>query len=50
MSQHMFDSITKVAGEITTSDNKRPFRSIEATVNIPDVTVRTRRGYHPSAP
>ncbi len=60
VAQHMFDAITKVAGEITTQYilryipntemSARPFRAIKVTVDIPDVTVRTRRGYYPYAP
>jgi len=57
---HMFDAINKVTGEVTTQyilryipdtgRTARPFRSIKVTVDIPDVTVRTRKGYYPSAP
>ena len=60
VAQHMFDAITKVAGEITTqyilryipdtSQSARPLRAIKVTVDVPDVTVRTRRGYYPFAP
>ncbi len=60
VAQHMFDAINKVAGEITTQYilryktdpnlTARPFRAIKVTVNIPDVTVRARRGYYPFAP
>jgi hypothetical protein len=56
----MFDAITKVAGEINTqyilryipdtTTSARPFRAIKVTVDVPDVTVRTRRGYYPFAP
>ncbi|HXN49535.1 MAG TPA: VWA domain-containing protein [Bryobacteraceae bacterium] len=59
VSQHMFDAITKVAGEISTqyilryvpdtTENTRQLRAIKVTVDIPDVTVRTRRGYYPFA-
>ena len=51
---------TKVAGEISTqyilryvpetTENTRQLRAIKVTVDIPDVTVRTRRGYYPYAP
>ncbi len=60
VAQHMFDAITKVAGEITTQyilryipdtgRSEHPFRAIKVTVDVPDVTVRTRRGYYPFAP
>ncbi len=60
VSQHMYDAITKVAGEISTqyilryipntTENTRTLRAIKVTVDIPDVTVRTRRGYYPFAP
>ncbi|HEY1205322.1 MAG: VWA domain-containing protein [Bryobacteraceae bacterium] len=60
VSSHMFDAITKVAGEINTqyilryipdtTTSARPFRAIKVTVDVPDVTVRTRRGYYPFAP
>jgi hypothetical protein len=60
VAQHMFDAITKVAGEVTTQyilryipeneSGTRPFRVIKVTVNIPDVTVRARKVYYPYAP
>jgi VWFA-related protein len=60
VASHMFDSITKIAGEISTqyilryipdtTTTARAYRSIKVTVDIPDVTVRTRRGYYPFAP
>jgi VWFA-related protein len=59
VAQHMYDAISKVAGEITTQyilryipdtgQTARPLRAIKVTVDIPDVTVRTRRGYYPFA-
>ena len=60
VAQHMFDAITKVAGEVTTQyilryipeneSGTRPYRVIKVTVNIPDVTVRARKVYYPYAP
>jgi hypothetical protein len=60
ISQHMFDSIAKVAGEVATQyilryipdnpDTGRQFRSIRVLVSVPDVKVRYRKGYYPYAP
>jgi Ca-activated chloride channel family protein len=60
VSSHMFDSIEKVAGEVTTqyilrytpntTDASRQFRTIRVEVNLPAVTVRARKGYYPFAP
>ncbi len=60
VAQHMFDAIEKVAGEITTqyilryipdtSLSSKPFRAVKVTVDVPDVTVRARKGYFPFAP
>jgi Ca-activated chloride channel family protein len=60
VSQRMFDAITNVAGEVTTqyvlryipdtSDTAKQYRAITVSVDLPDVTVRARRGYYPFAP
>ncbi|MFN7920692.1 MAG: VWA domain-containing protein [Bryobacteraceae bacterium] len=56
----MFQSIAKVAGEITTqyimryipaeTDSAKVFRNIDVKVNLPNVRVRARKGYYPSTP
>lgn len=60
VSQKMFDAIANVAGEVATQYILRyipdiavsgpQFRSIRVVVGIPDVKVRTRKGYYPAAP
>jgi len=61
MSSAIFHSIANIAGEVTTqyilryipSDNGTPtgkFRSLNVKVALPDVKVRARKGYYPTAP
>jgi Ca-activated chloride channel family protein len=60
ISRAMFDAIAKVAGEVTTQyilryvpDNPNAgsqFRSLRVAVDLPDVKVRTRKGYYASGP
>jgi VWFA-related protein len=56
----MFRAVANVAGEVTTqylirynpdnSDTARIFRNIQVHVNLPNVTVRARKGYYPFSP
>ena len=60
ISTGLFKSIAALTGEITTqyilrytpenSDSGKVFRSIEVKVALPNVRVRTRKGYYPLAP
>jgi len=60
ISKGIFQSIAKVAGEITTQyilryipdtqDSGKVFRNIEVRVNLPNVKVRARTGYYPYNP
>jgi Ca-activated chloride channel family protein len=60
VSRAMFDAIAKVAGEVTTQyilryvpDNPysgSQFRTLRVAVDIPDVKVRTRKGYYAAGP
>jgi VWFA-related protein len=56
----LFNAVANIAGEVTTqyilryvpseTDVPRTFRNIRVEVNLPNVTVRTRKGYYPYAP
>ncbi len=56
----IFSAIAAVSGEVTTqyilryvpdsTDTGRQFRNIVVRVNLPNVKVRTRKGYFPTAP
>ncbi|MCS6952377.1 MAG: VWA domain-containing protein [Bryobacterales bacterium] len=56
----LFNAVAAIAGEVTTqyilryvpseTDVPRTFRNIRVEVNLPNVTVRTRKGYYPYAP
>jgi len=56
----LFNAVANIAGEVTTqyilryvpseTDVARTFRNIRVEVNLPNVTVRTRKGYYPYAP
>ena len=56
----MFKAISNVAGEITTQyilryipdgvESKKPFRSLNVKVDLPNVKVRARKGYYPTNP
>lgn len=60
ISQGIFRSIAALSGEITTqyilrytpdnSDTEKVFRNIDVRVALPNVRVRTRKGYYPLAP
>jgi Ca-activated chloride channel homolog len=61
LSNSIFHSIANVAGEITTQyilryipdaavNSGKPFREINVKVSLPEVKVRARKGYYPSAP
>lgn len=60
ISQGLFRAIAALTGEVTTQyilrytpegiDTGKVFRSIEVKVALPNVRVRTRRGYYPLAP
>jgi Ca-activated chloride channel homolog len=60
IAQNLFRSIAAVSGEITTQyiiryipdvgeDAKQQFRNISVAVTLPNVKVRARKGYYPSA-
>ncbi|MGH9612747.1 MAG: VWA domain-containing protein, partial [Bryobacteraceae bacterium] len=54
----MFRAISDIAGEITTQyilryipagpENKKTFRNVRVAVDLPNVRVRTRKGYYPN--
>jgi len=56
----MFRAVANTAGEVTTqyilryspdnADQPKVFRNIKVEVNLPNVTVRARKGYYPFAP
>ena len=56
----MFRAVSDTAGEVTTqyilryspenADQPKVFRNIKVEVNLPNVTVRARKGYYPYAP
>jgi VWFA-related protein len=56
----MFRAVSDTAGEVTTqyilryspenADQPKVFRTIKVEVNLPNVTVRARKGYYPYAP
>jgi Ca-activated chloride channel homolog len=56
----IFEAVSGIAGEVTTqyviryvpdvTDSSRVYRSIRVQVDLPDVTVRARKGYYPFAP
>jgi len=56
----MFRAVSDTAGEVTTqyilryspenADQPKVFRNIKVEVNLPNVTVRARKGYYPFAP
>jgi VWFA-related protein len=56
----MFRAVSNTAGEVTTqyilryipenADQPKVFRSIRVSVQLPNVTVRARKGYYPYAP
>jgi VWFA-related protein len=56
----MFKAISNVAGEVTTQyilryipdgeESKKPFRSLNVKVDLPNVKVRARKGYYPTNP
>lgn len=61
VAQGMFRAIANVAGEVTTQyiiryipdgvDANKPFRNIKVSVpDLPNVKIRTRKGYYPTAP
>jgi VWFA-related protein len=60
ISNGLFKSIAALTGEVTTqyilrytpdnSDSAKVFRNIEVKVALPNVRVRTRKGYYPMAP
>ena len=60
ISTGLFKSIAALSGEVTTqyilrytpanSDSSKVFRNIEVKVALPNVRVRTRKGYYPLAP
>jgi Ca-activated chloride channel homolog len=60
ISTGLFKSIAALTGEVTTqyilrytpdsTDSEKVFRNIEVKVSLPNVRVRTRKGYYPLAP
>lgn len=56
----IFKAVANVAGEVTTqyilryvpseTDAAKTFRNIEVRINLPNVKIRTRRGYYPASP
>jgi VWFA-related protein len=60
LSNKMYLSIANVAGEVTTQyiiryipdvgESDKVFRSLRVNVDLPNVKVRTRRGYYPNTP
>ncbi len=60
IANNMYHAVEDVVGEVTTqyiiryipseTDSKPDLRNIEVRVNLPNVKVRARKGYYPSAP
>jgi VWFA-related protein len=60
LSNKMYKSIANVAGEVTTqyiiryipdaAESDKVFRTLRVNVDLPNVKVRTRKGYYPNTP